>query len=209
MNNVSVPKANPYLSQYVIKNVAVHSGGKHTLVLTADGEVLSWGEGEDGRLGHGDKRSLCKPKLIAALTSQRIVCIAAGSSHSACVTASGRLYTWGLGEYGRLGHGDHTTQLYPKVVEALAGERIVQVACGSRDAQTLALTDTGKVYSWGDGDFGKLGRGGSEGCATPQNVEKLNGLGVIQVACGAQFSLALTADGEVIFYTFTMWYEIT
>ena len=47
--------------------------------------------------------------------------------------------------------------------------------------QTLALTDEGMVFSWGDGDFGKLGRGGSEGCATPANVEKLNGMGIVQV----------------------------
>lgn len=76
---------------------------------------------------------------------------------------------------------------------------MIQVACGSRDAQTLALTDQGRVYSWGDGDFGKLGRGGSEGCSLPQNIERLNGLGVVQVACGAQFSLALTSNGEVIY----------
>jgi len=82
-------------------------------------------------------------------------------------------------------------------VKALAGQRVVQVACGSRDAQTLALTDEGHVYSWGDGDFGKLGRGGSEGCATPQLVERLTGLGVMQIECGAQFSLALTRDGQV------------
>ena len=41
---------------------------------------------------------------------------------------------------------------------ALSGKRVVQVACGSRDAQTLALTEEGCVYSWGDGDFGKLGK---------------------------------------------------
>lgn len=41
------------------------------------------------------------------------------------------------------------------------------------------------------------GRGGSEGCAVPMNIERLNTLGVIQVECGAQFSLALTRDGEV------------
>ena len=57
-------------------------------------------------------------------------------------------------------------------VKALSGQRVVQVACGSRDAQTLALTDEGLVYSWGDGDFGKLGRGGSEGCAIPQVCNK-------------------------------------
>lgn len=82
-------------------------------------------------------------------------------------------------------------------VKALVGKRVIQVACGSRDAQTLTLTDEGMVYSWGDGDFGKLGRGGSEGCSVPHNVERLNGQGVIQIECGAQFSLALTKAGQV------------
>ena len=41
----------------------------------------------------------------------RIRDVAAGSNHSAAVTSSGELYTWGLGEYGRLGHGDNLTQL--------------------------------------------------------------------------------------------------
>lgn len=35
------------------------------------------------------------------------------------------------------------------------------MACGSGDAQTLAVTETGLVYSWGDGDYGKLGWFGS------------------------------------------------
>lgn len=38
-----------------------------------------------------------------------------------------------------------------------SGQHIVDVACGSGDAQTLAVTDVGSVYSWGDGDYGKLG----------------------------------------------------
>ena len=82
-------------------------------------------------------------------------------------------------------------------VKALAGQRVVQVSLGSRDAQTLALTEDGTVYSWGDGDFGKLGRGGSEGCNVPHVVDRLNGLDVCQIECGAQFSLALTKSGQV------------
>lgn len=96
-----------------------------------------------------------------------------------------------------MGHGDNVTQLKPKLVKALLGHRIVQVACGSRDAQTLALSDEGLVFSWGDGDFGKLGRGGSEGCNIPHNIERLNSYNVIQIECGAQFSLALTKSGEI------------
>ena len=82
-------------------------------------------------------------------------------------------------------------------MKALAGQRVVQVALGSRDAQTLALTEDGNVYSWGDGDFGKLGRGGSDGCNVPHVIDRLNGLEVCQIECGAQFSLALTKSGQV------------
>lgn len=196
-NNVSVPRQLTALGQYVVRKVAVHSGGRHALALTVDGKVFSWGEGDDGKLGHGNRMSCERPRLIEALKSKRVRDISCGSSHSAAITSSGELYTWGLGEYGRLGHGDNLTQLRPKQVAALSGQRIVQVACGSRDAQTLALSEDGTVYSWGDGDFGKLGRGGSEGCSLPHAVERLQGLGVCQLECGAQFSLALTRSGQV------------
>lgn len=45
-----------------------------------------------------------------------MVDIAAGGAHSACITASGELFTWGKGRYGRLGHGDSEDQLKPKLV---------------------------------------------------------------------------------------------
>lgn len=64
-------------------------------------------------------------------------------------------------------------------------------------AASSAFLTLGLVFSWGDGDFGKLGRGGSEGCNVPQNIERLNGQGVCQIECGAQFSLALTKSGVV------------
>ena len=78
--------------------------------------VFSWGEGDDGKLGHCSRLSCDKPRLIEALKSKRVRDIACGSSHSAAITSSGELYTWGCGEYGRLGHGDNVTQLRPKQV---------------------------------------------------------------------------------------------
>lgn len=70
-------------------------------------------------------------------------------------------------------------------------------------SNVLGVFSSGFVFSWGDGDFGKLGRGGSEGCNVPQNIERLNGQGVCQIECGAQFSLALTKSGVV----WTWWDE--
>ena len=51
------------------------------------------------------------------------------------VNFSGELYSWGKGRYGRLGHGDSEDQTKPKLVEALLGYRVIDVACGSGDAQ--------------------------------------------------------------------------
>ena len=95
-------------------------------------------------------------------------------SASECLThflkITGELYTWGKGRYGRLGHGDSEDQTRPKLVEALIGFRVIDIACGSGDAQTLCITDDDNVWSWGDGDYGKLGRGGSDGCKIPMKV---------------------------------------
>lgn len=167
------------------------------MALSSEGHVYSFGEGEDGKLGHGDRLTYDKPKLIEALLGTEIVDVACGGHHSAAISSAGLLYTWGKGRYGRLGHGDSDDQLKPTVVMALQGYKVVDVACGSGDAQTLCITDDDNVWSFGDGDYGKLGRGGSDGCKVPMKIESLAGLGVIKVECGSQFSVALTRSGAV------------
>jgi len=117
-------------------------------------KVFSWGNNENGQLGHGNRQSYDRPKLIEALKSKRIRDIAVGSAHSAAITSNGDLFTWGLGEYGRLGTGDTVMEMKPKHVKALEGKRVIHAALGSRDAQTLCVTeDHGvlEVWSWGDG----------------------------------------------------------
>ena len=56
VESVSTPTLLESIQHIVIRKVAVNSGGKHCLALTADGDVYSWGEGDDGKLGHGNKR---------------------------------------------------------------------------------------------------------------------------------------------------------
>lgn len=77
---------------------------------------------------------------------------------SAAITDDGCLYTWGRGNYGRLGHGKSNDCFVPTAVSTLKGVHVSKVSCGSGDSHTLCVTVDGKVYSWGDGDYGKLGK---------------------------------------------------
>lgn len=180
-----------------IIRVATYPDAKHYLALTKEGRVYSWGCGDGGRLGHGDFTSRDEPTLVQGLVGKQVVHIACGGSYSAAITDIGELYTWGRGTYGRLGHGNSEDQNLPLYITSLRWHAITDMACGSGDAQTLAVTNEGFLFSWGDGDYGKLGRGGSDSCKVPRLIDKLDGIPVEKVYCGAQFSVALTKSGSV------------
>ncbi len=69
-----------------------------------------------------------------------------------CILADGVVYTFGRQALGHTSDG-----FLPRAVDALHGQRIIQVACGR--VHTLALTDTGMVYAWGTGAEGALAQG--------------------------------------------------
>ena len=101
--------------------VAVSAALVHSLALTADGAVWSWGGGSNGKLGHGDEQNQLLPKKVEAFADQRVVAASAGARRSLALTADGAFFTWGKGDDGCLGHGeDLSDQLLPKKVEAWA-----------------------------------------------------------------------------------------
>mmetsp|Transcript_15912 Transcript_15912/g.25810 ORF Transcript_15912/g.25810 Transcript_15912/m.25810 type:complete len:606 (+) Transcript_15912:105-1922(+) len=177
-----------------VRQIACGSG--HTVVLSTEGEVFTWGRGDDGRLGHGDNGWKYVPRIIQSLAGQVVVQVTCGSYHTAAVTGNGDLYTWGGGMYGKLGHGNEAGHSTPKRVEALVGLNVSQIACGSR--HTAIITSSGAIYTWGDKENGVAGHGDTEGHQyTPKLLEKLAGKRVVQLsACGFHTG-CLTADGEL------------
>ena len=137
--------------------VAVSAGQYHSLALTADSAVWSWGNGARGRLGHGDLQHQLLPKKIEAFAGQRVVAVSAGAGHSLALTADGSVWSWGDGAGGKLGHGNRQEQWLPKTVEAFAGQRVVAVSAGAE--HSTASTAGGAVFAWGEGGHGCLGHG--------------------------------------------------
>ncbi|XP_008785790.1 PH, RCC1 and FYVE domains-containing protein 1-like [Phoenix dactylifera] len=63
----------------------VACGSYHVAVLTATGEVYTWGKGANGRLGHGDLEDRKTPTLVEALKDRAVKHIACGSSFTAAI----------------------------------------------------------------------------------------------------------------------------
>ena len=138
-SNEVVPRLIAHLEQVV----AVAAGNYHSMALSAEGHVFTWGYDRDGRLGHGDEGHRAMPELIEALQAVKVVGVTASSDHSLAVSDEGRVYSWGFGFHGRLGHGNNQHQLTPKVIEALQDVKVVKVAAGT--THSLAATEAGRA----------------------------------------------------------------
>ena len=135
------------------KVVQASAGYEHSLVVTEEGKLYSFGFGGAGQLGHGDERDQLRPKLVEGLGAGRVVQASAGGQHSLVVTQEGKLYSFGYGGYGRLGHGDERDQLQPKLVAGLGEGKVVQVSAGNQHSLALVETAAGHsvIFSWGGG----------------------------------------------------------
>merc|ERR1712086_150892 len=139
--------------------VYVAAGDDHTLCITADGSLFSWGGNGFGQLGVGDTENKHVPTLVTGLQGKRVVHVAAAECHTICTTADGSVFTWGGGDRAQLGLGDdESDRLLPTLVRGeLQGKQVVQVAAG--DQHSMCATEDGLVYMWGINDEGQLGQG--------------------------------------------------
>lgn len=131
----------------------------------------------------------------------------AGPGHSVAMTLSGDVYSFGSNSLGQLGHGldqegNPVDEFRPRLIRSLQGIRIIQAAVGA--GRTMLISDAGKVYAFGKDLFGEAEHGGVQGSKnmnTPQLVESLKDIFVVQAAIGNFFTAVLSREGRV--YTFS------
>lgn len=115
----------------------------------------------------------------------------AGGAHSILSLPDGRVFTWGKGTQGQLGHGDQRSRATPAPVPSLGG--ITLVAAGA--AHSLARSADGHIYAWGANGSGQLGDGSHATRYRPIVVPLV--ADVVMIAAGRAHSLALTDGGRV------------
>ncbi|KAF0691795.1 Aste57867_17066 [Aphanomyces stellatus] len=151
--------------------------------------VYSWGRGDRGVLGHGSTASESLPRLVEVLNYYRVVQIAAGRDHVLALTELGGVFSFGSGNYGKLGLGDTKDVLVPTHIDYLEGVHVTAVSAG--DDFSAILTDTAgsrQVFMWGKGEHGVLGNGDVVDKWKPTRVNALRGK-VRMLSCGGAHTL--------------------
>lgn len=124
------------MTQYKVKKVAC--GDFHTLALTQQGVLFSWGGSLWDKTGHKGGGI----HKIQRLKDQFITDIACGDFHSLALNSEGQVYSWGGGgqnkNKGQLGHSNKKDLPHPQLIQFFKTKKVVKIACG--DYHTMVLT---------------------------------------------------------------------
>lgn len=175
----------------------------HTVAATQSGEVFTWGSNREGQLGYTSVDTQPTPRRVSSLKS-KIVAVAAANKHTAVISDSGEIFTWGCNKEGQLGYGtsNSASNYTPRLVEYLKGK--VFVAVSAAKYHTIVLRSDGEVFTWGHRlvtprrviiarSIRKLGN-------TPLKFHWRECLNVVAIAAGVTHSMALTDDGALFYW---------
>lgn len=147
-----------------VKGVVKLAAGKdHILILDKSGDVYAWGVGTSNQLGvpvNNQLRSFVfGPLKVPGV--KKIKEIAAGEFHSFAMDDEGRIFAWGLNNFGQAGLteplGDGAVLEFATEVTYFKENniKITQIACGNH--HSIALSDTGDIYTFGETYLNQLG----------------------------------------------------
>ena len=183
------------------------SGRDFSLAIDSNGKLYSWGDNSKGQLGRDPTASAPanRPGRVNLPDDVYIAQASAGPDFSIAIDRTGALYTWGNNSNGQLGRTLEGLSTAEPAEVGIPDKSLkvgfVQVSAGQ--SHVLALTENGRIYSWGDNSKGQLGRSPveSDNSITRHDIPSTIEMGQInkatQVAAGGNTSLAVGADGNI------------
>eukprot|EP00878_Enallax_costatus_P034396 GHUV01038130.1.p1 GENE.GHUV01038130.1~~GHUV01038130.1.p1 ORF type:complete len:576 (+),score=117.41 GHUV01038130.1:80-1807(+) len=201
-----------------ITPAVVAAGSDYTASITRRGQLLSFGLGSRGELGH-ELPSAEVPypmrSILASRPNVRIVSVACGASHTLAISEQGSVFSCGRNQDGQLGNASFLDGMQLQPVVGIRGQRVVSCAAGA--SHSLALASDGSLYSWGSGKFGQLGHSSLQAVymiaaeqaivlASPQKIAVLEPANlkpwerITSIAAGAHHACAVTVGGTMLMF---------
>ena len=189
-------------------------GYAHSVALLKNEQLYTWGRNDCGQLGLGHYTHAPLPEHVTALKKYQVQQINCGYDHCVAFVAEDKgpdvppvekVFSWGRGEEGQLGHNDNYSRCVPKVIRTL--EACGVRAIGAGGFASAAIDEAKQVYTWGDCRDGQLGHGDESSIRTPailkrpysEDEPKPDVQGTFRsrtVFCGPQYMIAMGIDEE-------------
>jgi len=170
-NGDSITVLSPFLvSRFITTKVTrVACGSYHTLAVTENGEVYSWGFNNYGQIGCGSTASQGSPRKISfPVKENRMIDVSCCQNSSFALSCVGSLFSWGYNGNGQLGLNKDTHQRIPCLISLLSNITIKKISGGH--SHVFALSDEGELYGWGSNCHGQLGVENKLSASSPLKV---------------------------------------
>ena len=183
----------------------VETGPNNSFAITSLGQIYSWGSDLFGQLGSGDSRyfpeKIIFPDLLLGEMITEISANANGS-HTLALSNIGRVYAWGRNQFGRLGDGTDINRGTPVLTNftssgLMESEKIVTIKAAQ--SHSIALTNQGRIFVWGDNSYGQIGDGRSSAVYYPKllNLELQENEKTTQIEVGDNHNVILTSNSRI------------
>lgn len=204
-------------------------GENHVLALDHKGSVFSWGSGQQNQLGRRiierTRMNALKPREFGL--PKGVTQVGCGAYHSFAVGKDGKVYSWGLNNYGETGIAEDTQRQVerdeetviwkPQVIEALVGREVACISGGAH--HSIAVTKNGECHVWGRIDGFQTGmkidslpeehvikdeKGKPRILTTPT---PLPGINAAYATAGSDHCIAITTEGKAYSWGFSANYQ--
>lgn len=199
-------------------------GRNHTLFLTDTGTVYACGDNKNGQCGVGNAQPIISKATRLNYAGPPIIKVGCGADFSIILDIKGNLYSFGLPEYGQLGHNtdgkyfltstkmSYHFETSPKKVvlyvekakdghvTPLEDVKIVEFSCGYN--HTVAIDSKNRAFSWGFGGIGRLGHAEQKDEMVPRLIKffDIQSRKVLRCFCGYSYSLVITDIGTLYMF---------
>jgi alpha-tubulin suppressor-like RCC1 family protein len=212
--NIVKPALFIYLDKIDSNVLDADFGKEHGALVTKNGSLYTWGVDMYNKLGHLEDSSAFTEKTrrrvpksayenvrfsqVVIQGEKKVISVRCGYNHTTCLTSEGEVYSWGLGKEGALGHSNFDNIKTPNKIEYFSQNniKITKIDCG--DNFTMAVSDSGRIFSWGKNNLGQLGLGQVSQqlkISTPTEIS-FHGEKIKDIFCGEDHSCVITANGD-------------